>query len=95
MLSVRMAKGKSECKQRMGGYWLPCIACGRRVVKVGLRHFVTHADKGFCLLRRLGTWEREILIGFIIWLFLACENNRFSSLFFAGDVSRGGTSASQ
>ena len=27
--------------------------------------------------------------------FLACENIRFSSLFAAGDVSRGGTSATQ
>ena len=29
------------------------------------------------------------------WSSLACENIRFSSLFAAGDVSRGGTSATQ
>ena len=28
---------------------------------------------------------------FIVWKMLACENIRFSSLFAAGDVSRGGT----
>ena len=30
-----------------------------------------------------------------VGIFLACENIRFSSLFVAGDVSRGGTSATQ
>ena len=29
------------------------------------------------------------------YFYLACENIRFSSLFVAGDVSRGGTSATQ
>ena len=30
-----------------------------------------------------------------MFVFLACENIRYSSLFVAGDVSRGGTSATQ
>ena len=30
-----------------------------------------------------------------LWLYVACENIRFSWLFAAGDVSRGGTSATQ
>ena len=50
-------------------YWVACMAGKRRVAKVGKRHFVTHANKEFCPLRWLGNWEREIFIGFILWLF--------------------------
>ena len=35
--------------------------------------------------------QRNLLVGYQI----ACENIRFSSLFDAGDISRGGTSATQ
>ena len=38
-------------------------------------------------------WSRNEII--ILLVQLACENIRFSSLFAAGDVSRGGTSAAQ
>ena len=36
-----------------------------------------------------------LVIAFYYYWKLACENSRFSSLFAAGDVSRGGTSATQ
>ena len=36
-----------------------------------------------------------VMISLVFMQFVACENIRFSSLFAAGDVSRGGTSATQ
>ena len=38
---------------------------------------------------------RNCIKKFEVHFYLACENIRFSSLFAAGDVSRGGTSATQ
>ena len=38
---------------------------------------------------------RSTILNVLVRKYLACENIRFSSLFVAGDVSRGGTSATQ
>ena len=51
-------------------------------------------DSGF-ILGRISQWVRHSQVRCISCLFTAYENIRFSSLFAAGDVSRGGTSATQ
>lgn len=65
---------KEGCRYRVA-----CVAGGRRVAKVGKRHFVTHADKEFCPLCRLGTWEREIFVVCIV-LVVLCFSEDFLSL---------------